>query len=293
MQTAYLILAHRQPQHVARLTRLLCAGGASAFVHVDKKVDVTPFVEALTGIERVMLTPDRFRVSWGGFSQVRATLALLHRALAHPAHFGRFCLMSGADFPVASEAAIQAAFDSPVEYMRIDRTIGRESDPHSEYVRKYWFLDLPAPVSWWLSGKVPRRVPQHLTFYHGSQWWALTRPCVEYVVAFVNSHSEYRVFFKNVMCPDEIFFHSIVRNSTYAARVSDDFEHAADREAFHSSKRHGAHYIDWTQACGDSLPRVLTMSDFSSIVASGAFFARKFDEQLSSDLADAIAHRRR
>jgi len=43
MRTAYLILAHHQPAHLAKIINAINCDWATIFVHVDFKVDILPF----------------------------------------------------------------------------------------------------------------------------------------------------------------------------------------------------------------------------------------------------------
>jgi len=60
----------------------------------------------------VRFTPERDEVWWGDYSQVEATLMLLRTALEDPQHFDRFVLLSGADYPLRSTAAVERFFES-------------------------------------------------------------------------------------------------------------------------------------------------------------------------------------
>jgi hypothetical protein len=288
MRTAYLILAHHQPQHLARLIKALKTPETSFFIHIDRKSDEKPFRAALGQNDQVNFIDRRVKVNWGGFSQVRATLALLTAALKAELQFHRFCLLSGADFPIKSKDYIRQALDSSQEFMRIDRRLGpKDHHSHCGNVRAYWFMDTPALVKDRLSGRIKRRPYEGITLYHGAQWWALTRNCVDYILQFLAGHPEYLSYFKYALCPDEIFFQSIVKHSPFAAQITDDFERADDLAAYFRSNQHGAHYIDWN-AKVQKLPKVLELEDFDALRTSGALFARKCDEQISATLIETL-----
>jgi hypothetical protein len=94
-------------------------------------------------------------------------------------------------------------------------------------------------------------------------------------------------FHAYTLCPDEIFFHSIVKHSPFAAHITHDFESVSDLDAFFSLNEHGCHYVDWTSR-GVSLPRVLTEADFDALEGSEAYFARKFRNGASDRLLERI-----
>jgi len=193
-------------------------------------------------------------------------------------------LLSGSDFPIKSNTRILADFESPREFIRIARKLNTgQNISHDRNVRFYWYLDSEDHTWWNCSGKLPRKPYSRIGLYHGSQWWALTRECVEYILRFISSNSDYYSFFTNAYCPDEIFFHSIVKHSPFAARISHDFETATDQDEFSSSNDHGSHYVDWN-ASAETLPRILDEQDLDELLRSKALFARKFDEQRSGAL---------
>jgi hypothetical protein len=284
-RTAYLILAHNQPRHLAKLLFALDAPETAFFIHIDAKADETIF-RTLAGARpnTVFLAP-RYVVNWGGFSLVQATLALLYKAFQATPPFDRFCLLSGADFPIAHKSRILAAFDSDAEFLRVDRKLGPlEDNPQSQNVGYYWFMDSMDPVERDQSGRIPRPAPDSIPLFHGSQWWALTRPCAEYILRYVSDNPEYLAFFHHARCSDEIVFHSIIKHSPFAARISHDFETVTDLPSYFLYNEHACHYIDWNSAGGETLPKVLDVGDLEAILRSKALFARKFREEQSGDL---------
>src|SRR5690606_17787718 len=80
-----------------------------AFVHIDRKSSLEPFAEVERD-EQVEVVEPRVSIAWGGFSMIEATRRLIERALAQPAPFDRFVLLSGADYPLRSAAYIESFF---------------------------------------------------------------------------------------------------------------------------------------------------------------------------------------
>jgi hypothetical protein len=273
---AFLVLAHDQPAHLARLIEALAGGATRFFVHVDAKVDVAPFRTLIGARPDVELVARRVAVHWGGFSIVRATLELL---AASAGRFTRHCLLSGADYPIKPRADVLAALeDEHVEWMSVGRMLGPD-DPQRAYVEHWHWNDWPLlnprgrppgrlarrarrvlrPLAERLgSGLPPRRFPGGLVPYKGSQWWALSDACVQWMREYLRAHPEYERFHRHVHCPDEIFFHSLVQASPFASRLGG----------------RPLHCIEWQ----DARPRVLGDDDFAALTASPALFARKFAE---------------
>jgi hypothetical protein len=288
MPTAYLIVAHHQPNHLARLIRTLDTSKCAFFVHIDAKVDDTIFKDAVGKRANVVFSRRRWKVNWGGFSQVEATMTLLSEAMDSSVAFQRFCLLSGSDFPIKTNGQILSEFDSDKEFMRIDRKLlPLEDNVHCRNVGYYWFLDSSFRRLEKLSGRLKRQPYRQIDLYHGSNWWALTRNCIEYVLRFLSSTSRYRSFFKYTRCADEVFFHSIVKHSPFAPRIIHDFETPSNREKYSSTNEHGCHYIDWGAKIA-KLPKILELEDLDKLLSCKSLFARKFDENKSAKLIAKI-----
>jgi hypothetical protein len=285
MQTAYLITAYKQPRQLARLIRILHGDQCAFFLHIDAKVDDAPFKEFIGKKDNIIFSPRRSKITWGGSALVEATLGLISEALAFDPSFRRFCLLSESDFPIKTNRQILTEFESAREFIRVDRRLG--SSPqclYDNFVRSYWFNDVRWGGLKILSGRIRREPYQGIPgFYHGSSWWALTRECIEYVLQFLSSHDGYRSFFKYTRFGEEIFFHSIVKQSPFASQITHDFETAPNQEEYFLSDEHGTHCINW-HVQPDGHPKVLDMEDFDKLLHSQSLFARKFDEQKSAQL---------
>lgn len=290
MQAAILILAHDQPDHLARLVKHLQCDWARIFIHIDKKADGAAFKRLIPAQKNTVILedPHRVAVTWGGFSVVRATLSLLRQSLACGEQFDRFCLLSGSDFPVKPLDFIRSALASDTEYIRIDRRLGpSDANSHTGNVRRYHFMDSGFLGKLSRLQKIPRKPYRKITLYQGSQWWSLTAGCVRHIMEFLKQNKDYSAFHRHVRCSDEVFFHSIVKASPFAARVSHDFEKARDPDSYRALNEHGSHYIDWN-APGVPLPKILDDTDTARILNSSALFARKFRNNISSTLLQTI-----
>jgi hypothetical protein len=299
MTTAYLILAHQQPQQVARLIQSLSSESSYFFVHVDRKASLAAFKAAIPPSRRVCFLPDpeRVKVHWGGFSPVQATLRLLDCAYRSAVRFGRYCLLSGADFPIRSNSQIREAFDSEQEFISISQAVYVPGSPgKAPNVSQYHYYDhqwlnprtTPFPALPRLAAQISSRVPRspydRIPLYQGSQWWALTDQMVGYIFNFIRKHPDYLTFQRFTLVPDEVFFHSIVKSSPWAGCINHDFEQGTLPGG--TSPERGCHYIDWHS--GETVPKVLDLSDLEKLRASKALFARKFEDPRSAELLESL-----
>src|SRR5262249_59211657 len=108
MRVAYLVLAHANPRHFARLVRALQTSRARMFVHIDAKSDLRLFAQSSTSRGFVRFSSNRVDARWGSFSLVQASLNLLTEAHHGLDEIDYFVLLSGADYPLRSARYIKA-----------------------------------------------------------------------------------------------------------------------------------------------------------------------------------------
>jgi len=287
IQVAYLIIAHNQPAHLANLINTLNCEWAYFFIHVDRKANLENFKKIIPANKKVIFLEgeQRIKVYWSGFTMITTILNLLKSAVNFGEHFHRYCLLSGSDFPIKSLEFIKNQFLFNKEFIRIDRRLGSlDKNTYKHCVDHYHFMDTDNPSV----DKITKR-PEYkkIVFYHGSTWWSLTEPCIKYILDFVNKNSDYIDFHKYTFCPDEIFFHSIIKNSPFAINITHDFEIVSSVGNFLVLNEHGCHYIDWN-ITGVSLPKLLDINDINNLLNTTACFARKFDEKKSTKLINKI-----
>lgn len=287
MKIAFLIMAHAYPAALARLLRTLVAiDDAEIYVHVDRKSSGRLFAATRADFPRVRWLERRTRVQWGGFSQVEATLALMRTARAEQA-YGRYVLLSGQDILIKPVAEVRAVLGGPCEFIRVDREVSLDQrSPLTDRVRYRWFHDrskLLLPIS----GRLRNRRPLPAPLFQGSSWWALSGPAVNWLIARVDSEPGWAEYFRDVSCADEIFFHTLIKQSPFADSISHDFERCGAEKTPLPGYEHGCHYIDWLTP-NVTLPKALDVDDLPALIASPALFARKVDERSGQRLELAL-----
>ena len=279
----YVILSYRAPDVLARLVRTLRAGSSDATiaVHHDARRCPRP---PLPGAQ---LVEPAWPVEWGHGSQLLAVLRCLRWALAR-SDFAWLVLLSGQDYPVRPLPAIEASLAAadadafvetlPVAPLRLRR--GRVGEFERRY--HYRWARIPArlagaaaradplvqvralPSGVYAGVPAPVRVPVH----HGSDWFTLSRRAVEAVAAAPRA-LERR--FARTLVPTEGFVQTVLADS--GLRL------AADNRRFA--------VFDPPTA---PRPRVLGLADVDTALASGADFARKFDDVAVLDEIDRRMH---
>jgi hypothetical protein len=109
--------------------------------------------------------------------------------------------------------------------------------------------------------------------YGGSFFCTLRAECVRYVRQYARDNPQALDFFRTVMAPEEVFFHSVLVNSGQF-KLSTDYKR----------------YIDWS-ARYYSHPKTLDMTDAPALLASDAHWGRKFDMSKTPELFDLLDQR--
>lgn len=288
MSSVFLVLAHRDPDQVARLAGDLVGSSRRVYLHVDAAVAIGSFRRAVASrlgsrAGEVRWVTDRVRVRWGGFSVVEATFAAVRQALAD-GPVARATLLSGSCQLVRPVADLDR-LDPGVEHLRIDRTISPAGGPQAEKLSRWWFNDSRMLVR--LGGRLPRRWPAGLPpVRQGAQWWSLTGDCLAYLLHAAEREHRLLAALRFAHCPDELIVPTLLADSPYGDRVAQRYDldqaGSADPAAGGQVELHGLHYLRWSEDSWS--PAWLTADDLPAIRASGAYFARKVDSVRSADL---------
>lgn len=292
MKLACIVLAHRGPRQVARMLSCLRHSDVRMYLHVDRRVDLHPFEQALGGfgLEEVTLLP-RHATPWGGIGAVDAQLGGLERALEDGCDY--FVLLSGQDFPIhpvdriverlaaAPELSHVRHFPLPDERWAYGGRMRTEFYTFELFGRMETHIPAgePKELSWkgtllnhllgFRSALLPeRRFPPYVEPYGGWSWWNLSREAAEYVIDFVARHPDYRAFHRHTLSADEIFVHSILMGTGFpgAERVANE----------------DLRFLEWRP--DGKHPRILVSDDLPDIMASEALFARKFDDGVDEEV---------
>ena len=284
---SYLILAHEDPQQLRTLLERLSTESARCYVHVDAKAELAPFRRAAAGIPHVRFCERPIEVTWAGFSVVEATLRLMETALADHDNRGHFVLLSGADYPIATNGEIFSFFAKHPQRQFIRRFPILEADDVQRWkVRGRHFRELAPRYSWGrlplfalerALRSVPRSLPKEWPLMGGSQWWALTSDCARYCVEFARGRPDVLRFFRRVFAPDEIFFHTVVHQSPFALSA-DPVETFVDVVTKSGSL---AYYANLHHLPGTT---IATLDDVRDALQArpGKLFARKFSSGVSA-----------
>ena len=224
MKLSFLILAHDRPEQAAELARTLvaAAGDATAFIHFDVRAPGPSFAAlaaAVAGEPRIRLVAKRAAGAWGSFGLVEAPLNGLMQIEAEGVEPDYVTLLSGACLPCRPVASL--------ERFLVERDGGEfiESEDESwitggwraERWRFWHWFDhktqrpleaASARIQKYLG--VRRSFPAGLEPRFGSQWWTLSWPVIQAILADIRRQPKRLDFFRSVWIPDEMVFQTYV-----------------------------------------------------------------------------------
>ena len=273
MEKAYIIIVHKNPQQVARLIDALNDGSSTFFLHLDLKINLGSFQCQISGTHIHWV--NRVDASWGEFGLTAATLSGMNAVKAFPKKFDRIIVLSGQDYPIKSNHAIneclrRSPYSNFIEYYLLPNYVKWIPNGGMYRVNKYFFgiklhQRYKAKTLNFLALFIPplrRKIPEGMKPYAGSNWWIIDDYTLHYLLDFVESHPEYVAFHKHTFVADELFFHMILLNTD-------------DERIKASTVNDNKRFILWKQYAPH--PEWLDLEHLEDMLASDALFARKFD----------------
>jgi hypothetical protein len=274
MKLAHLILAHNNPQQLARLVKRLAHRDADIYISLDLKADISLYAP-LKGIGGVSFIGKRVDVVWGEYSIIEATLIGLQQILAAGIAYSHINLLSGNDYPLKNATEIQSFLFAHADktfmwYDRIfDDWVHGQARINTYYLGYYSFPGRYHVAN--LMNKVlpKRKLPDNLPAYGRSQWLTITPACAAYVINYIKNNKQIERFFKMTWAVDEVFFQTILCNSPLKdTLVNDNLRYLALQPNFR--------------------PVTYTMKDAKALTGPGKFYARKFDANVDSQILDYL-----
>jgi len=272
MRQAFLICAHKDMDQLNGLVGQLCDPDFLVYVHLDRKSVLDP----ARLHPQARLVRERVAVRWGGVSQVEATLASMCQIVREAPDFDKLILLSAQDFPLLPNDGLKAELASMRGNELIETAPIAADGWRVMHRYAYFHRDCGSPaerLACAAANRVlrqlgrTRHLPDGITPYGGSCWWALSRDCLRELLRLADAHPRLLRFCRSVQSPDELYFQTLAMHSRFASRVLPD----------------NFRYIQWPEG-GACHPKVLDDGDFERIRASGAHFCRKLDSHASAAL---------
>lgn len=231
LRLAYIVLAHTDPAHIARLCRKLAAD-ADVYVHIEAHSELEPFRAPVADLANVRFVEPRLHCRWGSWNAVAATVSLLENAL-RGGDYDRIVFLQGLDYPIKPAGEIRAFFEAhrDTEFLRACDVTASDDPYFKEMCRVVFFRSeedifhkvlekvMQHGKIYLRSGLVPTETGKVHAFW-GSAQWALTGACARYVVDFYHSQPTFNKWFRNAFPIDEMYFATVVMNSPFREKTS-------------------------------------------------------------------------
>jgi hypothetical protein len=279
MRVAHLVIVHKSPDQLLRLLKRLQHPNFDLFVHVDLKVPIEQFT-FIKSETNVRFIKNRVACHWGGNSVLVSIINSVQEILNSDKVYDFINVISGQDYPLMSSEAMLSFFNAnnKTNFISFDDT------PESEWwqlarerYEKYHLTDLNFRGKYILQNLLnmllpKRKFPVYNTLYGGSKstWWTITSECAGYLVKTLEVNKKLKKFLKYAWCTDEFVVATVIMNSPFRDKTIND----------------NLRYIDWSEK--KSSPKILTLSDLSSIKACNMMFARKFDIEVDACILNRL-----
>lgn len=272
-----LIEAHKNIGQLLRLINAVSHPRVTIYLHIDKKSTMDRSL--IPAGVRMVKKP--VEVTWRLFSQVQAIIQSMDEIIRNEPSFDYLTIISGQDYPIVPvEKILETLSDQAgrefIHHAPLDQTGWNKARIRFE---RFYFHSYQNPLIrfcgnmvTWLSDKVrwKRRFYKGMRPWGGSAWWTLTRPCVEFLLRFLEQNRPMVNYMMKTIHPDEMIFQTIIMNSHFAEKaVSENFR-----------------YLEWNR--GSPNPNILRKSDFAKIIGSQHHFARKFDPEVDEEILDML-----
>lgn len=297
MALAFHILAHKDPTQVERLVRAILRPENTLILHIDRRAprSLHTLGQRLASTHPNVLLQRPRVVLWGGSEVARLPVEAISLALRSKQAWTHFINLSGQCFPLKpiEEIASVLATRADISYLtwfdprasRLWRNAEeRVACTYYWWTWVHWIMTRPGlgrqmrrRLKWGertipMRRHPPRNFADGFRYYGGSNWAMLARPAGEHLVSDP-ACQRLLLWCRHACNSDEIFLATALRGGTW--------DGACQNENFRE--------MDFPK--GAINPRVFTMADLPRLLASPAFFARKFDIAADAAILDALESR--
>lgn len=283
---AILITAYKNYHHLIDIVDFF-DDKFNIYIHIDKKSSISKEdIKELSLKNRVKYISQQYKINWGGINHLKAILELASKA-TEDTNNKYFHLITGHDYPIVPLDRFSDFFNTNqnndfMEYFTLPHPAWPENgmDRLSRY-NIYDLIDGRTGLNERLIkgfSKLQKKIGFKRSFskdfpalYGGSTYWSLKRESLEYIFKYMADYPMFLKRFKYSFCSEEIFFQTILLNSSLKNHIINN----------------NLRFIIWEERNGN-FPANLDYNDYHSIQKSDALFARKFEYPVSEELLRKI-----
>ena len=270
---AYMISAYTEPKSLVALVEALDAEYVDFYIHIDRKVDIKPFLEPLENKENVFFTKERKKISWGGWSQVEMQYILIREIIDSPYTYQRVVHITGTDYPLVSNQKLLEQFDASEREYIIGYRLGTDLSNRKDKVLYYYEYDQGKYVRlFWAAIRKILKIKRFRTYesinydiYFGSEYWALTYNTLEKLIGIWEKDKRLQKILRHASIPSEIWIHTLFFNSPIANKGV-----VFSRQYEGLSKLAPITYFEYGKVI-----KILSEEDWEQLQKSGKLFCKK------------------
>lgn len=278
MKLAYFIMAHHKPNMLLRLIRAIYSPDNIYLIHIDRKADESVYETAAAlcrGCSNIHMFSSG-TMTWAAWSLVQAEIDGIRKLMQLDADWTHYINLSGQDFPLVSQSQIHRVLQDRTggNFVRLSdyTTLSVPIEKRKILFNQYYVEDVGQLKSLGKRDSFESYFADDILPYTGSQWKILSRDFCNYAVHF-SLALDMQDYFRYTFIPDESYFPTLLMNSPFAeSLVNENYRFQIMTRSAEVFAR----------------PVTLTKGHLKYIAGSNALFARKFDEEIDSDIIHII-----
>lgn len=271
MRCAYLIMAHDRFEILEKLLSALDYSGNDIYIHIDKKTKAYPKEKLISvcRFSKIHFIDSRIRVTWGGYSQIEAELALLTEA--SKGNYDYYHFISGIDMPLIKQSELHSFLEQHLgtEFISLNAGWAATDGVKIRYQLFYPFQETVGRNYSTLLGRISHRLQvlqqkigvcrnKAIRFEGGSSYFSITH---ELVLFLLSNKKKIHKLFSATSCCDEIFLQTIIADTKFEKKIFDP------ENPYRSNMR----MIDFKRGN----PYTFTIDDWQELLESKKWFVRK------------------
>jgi len=310
MKHAVMIMAHKNVDQIIRLIKSLSSDELHVFVHLDSKMDLSnsDISKIENCSENVFVLNERISGSLDTWSLIEIVMSLIHLTketeLSEKIHYSYYLLLSGQDYPIKGNQYIldflNEQYPKPlidctpydennwvyhkfntVKFLRIDRFINSKLKRGT--LRK--IIKIPFYFSAKCLSVIEEIMHKYFTryrydIYGGSAWWILPDKVIDFIIDEMKTDKINKL--KRTITPEETFFQIMTMASPLSEMVI-----VNPKDMVAQNCMTYAYFSDVGKPfMGHAY--IFTKDDFNKIKQYPHLFARKFDNEVDSEIFNLI-----
>jgi hypothetical protein len=312
MKHAVMIIAHKNVAQTIRLIRKFPIEHYYVFLHLDKKMKITPseMIEIRQCANNLIICEKRISGRIDHWSLIEIPLMLMRLAKSTETqrniHFDYYLLLSGQDYPIKSTETIAEYLAAVYPKPLIDCT---PYDEHNWVFKKFnlvAFVNLNRKINARMKPGLLRKIlksPIHIlartlsfgkttwnrffmdygyALYGGAAWWILPDQVIDFIIKEAQEYPAKTERLKHTLTPEETYFQIMTMASPSASLVE---VNPIDRISQNCMTY--SHFCDIGKPFVGH-PYIFVKEDFAKLNELEHLFARKFDLSVDDRIFDLI-----